>query len=126
MQTIKHLPPEKQHRIALETREVYVPIAERLGMGLMKAQLDDLVFKTLDKESYKETSNYLKKRSKESRNALEDTEKEISDVLHKNNLKKFRLESRIKNTHSYARKLIKKGNDPDRIYDLFAIRVIVD
>lgn len=124
MQTIQHLPPEKQHRIALETKEVYVPIAERLGIGLLKAQLDDLAFKTLEPERYQELAAYLKEKADESQNALEETKKEIEGVLAKENIT-VTLESRIKNIHSYAKKLEKKGGDPDRIYDVFAIRVIV-
>lgn len=125
MQTIQHLPPEKQQRIALETKEVYVPIAERLGMGLLKAQLDDLAFKTLEPERYQELANDLKQKAKESQDTLEKTKEEIRGVLTENGLKKFRLESRVKNVHSYAKKLERKDGDPDKVYDIFAIRVIV-
>lgn len=126
METLEFVePPEKRLRIALETREVYVPIAERLGIGLVKAQLEDLAMKTLDPEKYKETATFLKERSEVSKEALEDAKNELRKALVAGGMRTFRLESRVKNVHSFAKKLAKKGGDVDKIYDIFAIRVIV-
>lgn len=125
METLEFLPEEKQKRIALETREVYVPIAERLGMGVMKARLEDLSMKTLDAVKYHETEAFLKERSEAARDALEEAKTELRKALVESGMRTFRLESRVKNIHSFAKKLAKKGGDVDRVYDIFAIRVIV-
>jgi GTP pyrophosphokinase len=126
METLEFIePPEKRMRIALETREVYVPIAERLGIGVVKAQLEDLAMKALDPEKYQETAAFLKERSEASRDALEDAKNELRKALVAGGMRTFRLESRVKNVHSFAKKLAKKGGDVDKVYDIFAIRVIV-
>ena len=126
METIQYVEPvEKRLRIALETKDVYVPIAERLGMGLLKAQLEDLSFKTLEPERYKKTEEFLKLRAKEATSALEETTKELRRALAEGGIKNFRTEARVKNVHSFAAKLVRKDNDVDKVYDIFAIRVIV-
>jgi GTP pyrophosphokinase len=126
METIQYVTPEeKRLRIALETKDVYVPIAERLGMGLLKAQLEDLAFKTLEPETYKKTEDFLKTRAAEATSALEETTKELRRALAEGGIKNFRTESRVKNVHSFATKLARKDNDVDKVYDIFAIRIIV-
>lgn len=125
METLEFLPEEKRGRIALETREVYVPIAERLGIGVIKAQLEDLAMKTLDSEKYQETAAFLKEQSETTKDALEDAKSELRKALVAGGIRTFRLESRTKNVHSFAKKLAKKGGDATLVYDIFAIRVIV-
>lgn len=126
METIQYVEPiEKRLRIALETKDVYVPIAERLGMGLLKSQLEDLAFKTLEPEQYQKTEEFLKIRAKEETTSLEETTKELRRALAEGGIKNFRTESRIKNVHSFAAKLARKDNDVDKVYDIFAIRIIV-
>jgi GTP pyrophosphokinase len=126
METLEFVEPvEKRLRIALETREVYVPIAERLGIGVVKAQLEDLAMKALDPDKYKETAAFLKERSESAKDALEDAKSELRKALVAAGMRTFRLESRVKNVHSFAKKLAKRGGDVDKIYDIFAIRVIV-
>ena len=126
METLQYVTPaEKRTRIALETREVYVPIAERLGIGILKAQLQDAAMKALEPEKYKETSEYLKQEAERAKDALEETIKDLRRALAEGGVKNFRTESRIKNVHSYASKLERKDNDPDKVYDVFAIRIIV-
>jgi guanosine-3',5'-bis(diphosphate) 3'-pyrophosphohydrolase len=125
METLQYVPEEKRTRIALETREVYVPIAERLGMGLIKAQLEDLAFKNLEPEKYKETAAFLGLEGQKAQSALDQAVKDLRKSLAEAGIKNFRTESRIKNAHSFAAKLERKENDIDRVYDIFALRVIV-
>jgi len=125
MQTLEYVDPVKRHRIALETREVYVPVAERLGMGVVKAQLEDLAFKALEPEKYKETARFLKERGEQEKEALSKAVNDLRKGLAEAGITNFHTESRIKNVHSFATKLAKKGNDPDKVYDIFAIRIIV-
>ena len=125
MQTIQYVEPEKRKRIAMETMEVYVPIAERLGIGVLKSQLEDLAFKALQPERYRDVSMFLSEREEASKDALDKTVKDLRRALAENGIKKFHTETRVKNVHSFAKKLERKGNDIDKVYDIFAIRVIV-
>lgn len=126
METITFVEPiEKRMRIALETKEVYVPIAERLGIGLIKSQLEDLAFKTLEPERYKKIHQFLEERGETEKEALDRALNDLRKALAEAGIRNFRTESRVKNVHSFATKLIRKGNDPDKVYDIFAIRIIV-
>jgi GTP pyrophosphokinase len=125
METLQYVDPEKRRRIALETKEVYVPIAARLGIGVLKAQLEDLAFKTLEPEKYGEMQNFLSEKAEKTKEALSETMKELRKTLAENGIKNFRTESRVKNVHSFASKLERKDNDIDRVYDILAIRIIV-
>ncbi len=126
METINFVEPiEKRMRIALETKEVYVPIAERLGIGLIKAQLEDLAFKTLEPERYQKIHQFLEERGETEKEALDRALNDLRKALAEAGIRKFRTEARVKNVHSFATKLIRKDNDPDKVYDIFAIRIIV-
>src|SRR3989344_4737299 len=101
METIEFIEPaEKRIRIALETREVYVPIAERLGIGVLKAQLEDLSMKELEPERYHKMSEFLTEQSEEKKDALEEAQKELRKALAEGGLRTFRLEGRVKNERS--------------------------
>jgi GTP pyrophosphokinase len=125
MQTLEFVDPAKQKRIALETREVYVPVAERLGIGVIKSKLEDLAFKTLEPEKYAATQAFLKERSETAKEALDKAVNDLKKALAANGIRHFRTEARVKNVHSFAKKLARKGDDPDKVYDIFAIRIIV-
>ncbi len=126
METIRFVEPiEKRMRIALETKEVYVPIAERLGIGLIKAQLEDLAFKTLEPERYKEIHQFLTEKKETEKEALDRAVNDLRKALAEAGIRNFRTEARVKNVHSFAAKLIRKDNDPDKVYDIFAIRIVV-
>src|SRR3989344_1381874 len=78
METIEFIEPaEKRNRIALETMEVYVPIAERLGIGLLKSQLEDLAFKALEPERYGKIAAYLKVESEKAKGAIEEAKRDL-------------------------------------------------
>lgn len=125
METNEFHDPERQRRKALETMEVYVPIAERLGMGMVKTQLEDLCFKTLDPEKYEEAKKLLAQRRSELEDLLQDEVKELKKELAKNGIRNFRTETRVKGVYSFARKIEKKEGDITRIYDILALRVIM-
>lgn len=125
METNQFHDAERQKRKALETMEVYVPIAERLGMSVVKTQLEDLCFKTLEPERYEETKKLLAERRSELEERLIDEVKELKKELGKNNVRNFRTETRVKGVYSFARKIEKKEGDISSIYDILALRVIV-
>jgi GTP pyrophosphokinase len=125
MRTISSLNKMKQRRIALETKEIYAPLAHRLGMYKLRAELEDLILKTLDYEAYK----FLKKRVRESKESREAYIKTFSEPL-KEELDKLNIHATIKgrSKHFYSiYKKMKMRNKPfEEIFDLLAIRVIVD
>ncbi len=125
MQTIEHLPRIKQHRIAVETRDVYVPLAHRLGMASVKFLLEDLVFKTLKPKEYKS----LESKIKSSRKEREKYIREVSDPLQRE-LNKLGIEAkiygRVKSYSSIYGKMVKRDKSFKEIYDHLAIRIIVE
>jgi GTP pyrophosphokinase len=125
METLEFVDAAKQKRIALETKEIYVPIAERLGIGLIKSRLEDLAFKILEPEKYKEMSQFLRERRETEKDALERTLKDLRKALAEAGIRNFHTEARVKNAHSFTKKLARKDNNPDKVYDIFAIRIIV-
>ncbi len=125
METLHFVDPSKQQRIALETKEVYVPIAERLGIGIIKAQLEDLAFKTLEPARYEKMKKFLEERGETEKDALESALNDLKRAIAETGIRNFHTEARVKNVHSFSTKLVRKNNDPERVYDLFAIRIIV-
>jgi len=125
MQTLEHVPKNKQKRIALETLEIYVPVAERLGMGRMKRDLEDLAFPYVHPKEYTETVELLKQKSKETAGHLEKIQKSLRKELVKQGITNFSTESRIKGLYSLYQKLKRKEDDITKIHDISAVRVIV-
>jgi len=127
MRTIQFIEPaEKRERIARETMEVYVPIAERLGMGNVKAELEDLAFAVLEPKRYEELTRLIEERKKELSNRIDEDIKDLKKALAENGIRTFRTEYRVKGVHSFARKALKKyDNDITNVFDLFALRVIL-
>lgn len=125
MQTNEFHPDDRQKRKALETLEVYVPIAERLGIGNIKTQLEDLAFKTLSPEDFKKAGQFLDEKNKELKNLLDEDIKDLKKFLVESGLKKFRTEYRFKSVHSFHKKLLRKDGDVERIFDIVALRIIV-
>ena len=125
MQTLEHVPPHKQRRIALETVEIYAPIADRLGMGRMKRDLEDLAFPFIDPDAAAHVAEVRKLKTKETEDGLAKVRKEIGKELAKKGLAKFRTDVRMKGLWSLHQKLKRKGDDINRIHDIAALRVIV-
>jgi GTP pyrophosphokinase len=126
METIEFVEPvEKRNRIAMETMEVYVPIAARLGIGVLKAQLEDLAFKTLESERFQKIDTYLKNESEKAKGAIDEALESLKKELAVAHIKPLDIHSRVKGIHSFAMKLERKGNDIEKVYDTFAIRLIL-
>ncbi len=123
--TLEHVPrPEKRLRIALETLEIYAPIADRLGMSVAKQELEDAAFPYAFPEDYKKMQALLKERGGESEKRLEKVERDLKRELGEHGIRTFRTEARIKGTYSLFRKLERRNWDLDKIYDILALRVI--
>jgi len=125
MQTIGHVPEEKRQRIALETLEIYAPLADRLGMGHMKKELEDLSFPVIDQDAYQHAVEVRKLKTKETETGLMRVQKELRKELAKRGLQKFRSDIRMKGLWSLHQKLKRKGDDIDQVHDIAALRIIV-
>jgi len=123
--TLVHVPDHtKRARIALETLEIYAPIADRLGMSVLKQELEDAAFPYAMPKEYEKTREVLRDRKNENEKRLEKVEKDLKRELAGANLREFRTEARIKGLYSLHRKLERKDWDINRIYDILALRVI--
>jgi GTP diphosphokinase / guanosine-3',5'-bis(diphosphate) 3'-diphosphatase len=125
MMTIEHVPKEKQRRIALETLEIYAPLADRLGMGRMKRELEDLSFPVIDPDAYAHAVEVRKLKSKETEEGLKKVQKELQRELAKKGLRDFQTSIRMKGYWSLHQKLLRKNDDINAIHDIAALRVIV-
>lgn len=125
MQTLEHVPANKRRRIALETLEIYAPIADRLGMGKMKRALEDLAFPFVDPDAATHAGEVRKLKTKETENGLEKVRREIGRELAKKGMKSFRTDIRMKGLWSLHQKLKRKQDDISLIHDIAALRVIV-
>jgi len=125
MRTIKHLSRFKRHRIAIETRDVYVPLANRLGMAKVKAELEDLVFQTLNPKAYSDLESNIKSSKRARERYISGITKPIIDELSKYNLDAS-IYGRVKSYSSIYGKMVKRGKSFNEIYDNLAVRVIVD
>ncbi len=125
VRTLEHVPrKEKQMRIAQETLEIYAPIADRLGMSLVKQELEDAAFPFAYPKEYEKTRQFFKERRGENEKRLEKTEHDLKRELAEAGLRTFRTEARIKGTYSLFRKLERKDWDVTKIYDILALRII--
>lgn len=125
METLGHVPPEKQLRIARETLEIYVPVAHRLGMGKLRKELEDLAFFYVLPEEYKHVKQLLEQRAGKSNEILERERKSLQKRLAEGKLLDFNTSYRVKGLYSLYHKLTRKDWDINVVYDLLAMRVIV-
>lgn len=125
MRTIKFHKPEKQREKALETMEVYAPLAHRLGMQKIKWELEDRSLRCLDPVGYAEITEELEKRSEESREFLEHIKERLVERFEAAGIH-GELHSRVKHIYSIYKKMYTQHKTIDEVYDLYAMRVIVD
>ena len=125
MQTLMHVPAEKQLRIARETLEVYVPVAHRLGMGKIRKELEDLAFPYVFPEAYERVVKLLESRIGKSNELLERERKVLQKRLAEIGLLDFNTSYRVKGLYSLYHKLERKEWDINTVYDLLAMRVVV-
>ena len=126
LQTLNHVRDDKQRRIALESIEVYAPLADRLGIGRMKGELEDAAFPFAYPEEYEKMEKLLAEKSEEMKNSLESVYKELSAQLESSRVNVNKIDYRIKHKYSLWKKLQEKDNNLDYIYDVVALRVIVN
>lgn len=124
-QTLEHVPAQKRKRIALETLEIYAPIADRLGMSVVKTDLEDAVFPYAFPQDYERVRKLLKERHPETEKRLEKTERTLKKELAEAGIRNFRTESRKKGAYSLYKKLERKDWDITKIHDILALRIIV-
>ena len=125
MRTLDSLPPEKQQRIANETMNVYAPIANRLGIGEIKGELEDLAFKYLDPENYQATEKLVDEYSLEGASTLKTIIDRFAKELQDEHIRSISITGRQKHLYRLFLKLEKHDMDIRRVYDTIAIRIIV-
>jgi GTP diphosphokinase / guanosine-3',5'-bis(diphosphate) 3'-diphosphatase len=125
MRTLEYVNPDKQRRIAQETLEIYAPFAHRFGLGKVKWELEDLSFKYLNKEAYDELVDKVKNKRKERETYIKKFSDPVIEKLKEYNLK-YEVSGRPKHLYSIYRKMIRRNKPFEEIYDLFAIRIILD
>lgn len=125
METLHHVPVEKQKRIARETLEIYVPVAHRLGMGRIRKELEDLAFPFVYEEEYERVKLLLEKRLGKSDSILLKERKTLQKKLAEHGLVDFSTSHRVKGLFSLYHKLEKKHWSIEDVYDLLAMRIVV-
>ncbi len=125
MRTLEFVNPDKQRRIAKETLEIYAPFANRFGLGRIKWELEDLSFKYLNKEAYDEIARKIKSKRRERESYIKKFTEPVIEKLNEYNLK-FEINGRPKHLYSIYRKMVTRNKPFEEIYDLFAIRIILN
>src|SRR3989344_5559702 len=126
MRTLQHVQKEKRERIALETLEIYADIAHRLGMGVVRRELEDLAFEYAYPEDFTKTKKLLSERTKETQVRLEAMARTLRKKLAEDGIVKFESDHRVKGLWSLYQKLKRKGGDISEIHDIAALRVVVE
>jgi GTP diphosphokinase / guanosine-3',5'-bis(diphosphate) 3'-diphosphatase len=125
MRTLEFLEPERQQRIARETLDIYAPVANRLGMGLIRGELEDLAFRYLEPEAFLELQKKLANKQKVFDKFLVEVQDEIRDKMVESGIP-AEVEGRIKRIYSLHLKIQKQQRMLDQVYDLLAVRVVTD
>ena len=125
MRTLDAKPDAKRRITALETMQVYAPLAHRLGMQKIKQELENLGLKYIDPIGYHEVRSNIEKKYGQSLHFIEDVRLMVDNKLRENNIK-FTLEGRIKTAYSIYRKMYNQNKSFDEIFDFYALRIIVD
>jgi len=125
MRTIEFLPPEKQKRIAKETLEIYAPLANRLGIGWMRVEFEDLSFKVLYPKEYEELVKKVAKRKEDQQAYIDNVIKILSEKIKAMNIP-FKIYGRVKHYYGIYQKLVKQKIPFEQVYDVIGIRVITD
>lgn len=125
LRTLQYIREDKRHRIALESIEVYAPLANRLGMGKLKGELEDAAFPYAYPKEYLKTEEIIQASRESYQKNLEEVREELEKELVKEKVKNFELSYRVKHKYSLYQKLLKYDMDIGKIYDIIALRVIV-
>lgn len=125
MRTLDYMAPQKKRDIALETLEIYAPIAHRLGIRAAKEELEDLAIRFLDPIAYADIEKSLDQMTKSRLEFLEETKGKIRERI-STVVKTAQIDGRVKSVHGIYRKMYMQNKNFDQIYDIYAIRIIVD
>ena len=125
IRTLSALPPDKQKKIAKETLEIFAPLADRLNMGQLRVELADLAFKYVNPKRFNELKTLITKRNKSAEKSLQKIKTEVSFALKKEKIE-FNISGHVKSVYSLHKKLAKHNQNINEIYDLTALRIIVD
>ena len=125
LRTLSALTADKQKKIAKESLEVFAPLADRLNMGRLRVEMSDIAFSYVNPKRYEELKNLIDERNRSAEKTLAKIEAEVRELLDSEGIK-FEMNGRIKSVYSLHRKLAKYNQNIDAIYDLTAMRVIVD
>jgi len=124
MRTLGYMPEEKRRRIGKQTLEIYAPLANRLGIWQIKWELEDLAFRYVDPDKYKEIADQLKERRPDREIQVDQIVDKLKQVLTQNNIE-VEISGRPKHIYSIYRKMQRKGKSFDLVRDLRAVRLIV-
>src|SRR6187549_3874931 len=124
MRTLHHLPEERRIKIAQETRDIYAPIANRLGMSKVKNELEELAFKYLEPKPYEALRQEVEARRRATEGLFEELIKTVSAKLAEAQVPILRIDGRIKRLFSIHQKLRRQRIDLDQVYDFMALRII--
>ena len=124
MHTLEHLRPDKQRRIASETMDIYAPLADRLGIGTVKWELEDMSFHYLNPKAYYRIVNLMNLKRSQREKYIQDAIKTLKESLDSLGIK-YEIYGRPKHIYSIYKKMVNKHKDFNEIYDLLAVRVIV-
>lgn len=123
MSTLEFLPVEKQRRIAKETLEIYAPLAGKLGLGLIKNELENLALKALKPQVYEQIYKFSQSRESEKLDIISQVSKKLNQKLEKSQIK-YSIKSRVKHYYSVYNKMKEYNKKVDDIFDLYGIRII--
>lgn len=126
MRTLGYVPPEKQRRIAQETLDIFAPLANRLGIWHIKWELEDLSFRYLESEAYKKIAKSLDERRADREAYMAEVIKKLRETLQAQGIKKSTISGRPKHIYSIYKKMSRKEVPLEQIYDVRAVRVIVN
>src|SRR3954463_6009500 len=126
MRTLHHLPEERRVKIAQETRDIYAPIANRLGMSKIKNELEELAFKYLETPAYEALRIRVERRRRATEGMIEDLRKTVSAKLAEAQVPVITIDGRIKRLFSIHQKLKRQKIDLDQVYDMVALRIVTD
>ncbi|MCA1560787.1 MAG: bifunctional (p)ppGpp synthetase/guanosine-3',5'-bis(diphosphate) 3'-pyrophosphohydrolase [Acidobacteria bacterium] len=124
MRTLHHLPEERRVKIAQETRDIYAPIANRLGMSKVKNELEELSFKYLEPKAYEALRSHVESRRRATEGMIEELRRTITAKLAEAQVPILRIDGRIKRLFSIHQKLKRQKIELEQVYDLVALRII--
>jgi GTP pyrophosphokinase len=126
LRTLEFVPEEKRRRIALESIEVYAPLANRLGMGKLKGDIEDAAFPFAYPKEYEKIEELISAKKETYEKNLKEVKEKLIEELNKNKVRIKGIDYRIKHKYSLYKKLLKYGMDIDKIYDVVALRVVLN